>query len=46
VFLREPKSARTGMVCGVLGLVHVSAIVLLTCAGMFALAVYRPHWLP
>jgi hypothetical protein len=46
VFMREPKSARTGFVCGVLGLVHVSAIVLLTCAGMFALAIYRPHWLP
>ena len=46
LFLREAKTAHQGRVCGIIGLAQVSLIVLLTCVGMFALAVYRPDWLP
>ena len=46
LFLREAKTAHQGRVCGILGLVQVSVVVVLTCVGMFALAVYRPDWLP
>jgi hypothetical protein len=46
VLMREAKTARSGRVCGVIGVVHISLIVLLTCAGMIALAWLRPDWLP
>ena len=45
-FLRSAERARIGRLCGVLGIVQISALVLLTCAGMFALAWYRPDLLP
>lgn len=45
-FLREARSARTGRICAILGLLDISVIVVLTCAGMVALSVYAPQWLP
>ena len=45
-FLREAKTAPMGRVCVILGLVDISVIVVLTCAGMIALSVYAPQWLP
>jgi hypothetical protein len=35
-----------GRICGIVGLGHVSLIVLLTCVGMFLLALFAPGWLP
>ena len=46
LFLQDPKTVRRGRVCGLLGVAHISAIVALTCAGMFALAWYNPSILP
>lgn len=45
-FLKEARSARMGRVCAILGLVDISVIVILTCAGMIALAIFAPQWLP
>ena len=45
-FLREARSAHTGRICAILGLVDISVIVVLTCAGMVAVAVFAPEWLP
>ncbi len=45
-FMQHAKSARTGRVCAILGLVDISVIVVLTCAGMIALAIFAPQWLP
>ncbi|MFO0760291.1 MAG: hypothetical protein U0359_27665 [Byssovorax sp.] len=44
-FMKDAKTARMARTCGVLGLVHVSAIVIATCAGMIAVAAYLPEWL-
>jgi hypothetical protein len=46
IFLREARTARQGRICGIIGLGHVSLIVLLTCVGMFLLALFAPGWLP
>ncbi len=46
IFLREARTARQGRTCGIIGVVHVSVIVLLTCVGMFLLALFAPGWLP
>ena len=40
VFLREARTARQGRICGIIGVVHVSLIVLGTCIGMFLLALF------
>ncbi len=44
-FLKRAKTARQGRTCVVIGLVYISAIVLLTCAGMTAMAWFFPGML-
>lgn len=46
IFLREARTARQGRTCGIIGVVHMSLIVLLTCAGIFLLALFAPGWMP
>ncbi len=44
-FLRQAKTARQGRTCVVIGLLYISSIVLLTCAGMVGLAWFFPEML-
>jgi len=45
-FMLKPATVRMGRTCVVLGLVDISAVVVLTCIGMLALAVLAPDMLP
>ncbi|MBW2261212.1 MAG: hypothetical protein JRG91_04495 [Deltaproteobacteria bacterium] len=45
-FMIKPATVRMGRTCVVLGLVDISAIVVLTCVGMLVLAVLAPDLLP
>jgi hypothetical protein len=44
IYIREHQTARMGRVCLILGLVVISLVVLLTCAGIFAFALYSPQF--
>lgn len=44
-FIKQPKTARMGRMCGLLGLAHVSLIVVATCFAMIAFVSYLPGWL-
>ena len=45
-FMMKPATVRMGRTCVVLGLVDISAIVVLTCVGMLVLTVLAPDLLP
>lgn len=45
-FMSKVETVRIGRVCAILGLVDVSVIVLLTCAGLVILAAVAPDLLP
>jgi len=42
MLLRDPRRVRPGRVCIVLGLVEITGVVLLTCAGMLLLVFFAP----
>ncbi len=45
-FMLKPATVRMGRTCVVLGLVDISAVVVLTCIGMLVLAILAPDMLP
>jgi hypothetical protein len=44
-FLRQAKTAKQGRTCVVIGLLYITTIVLLTCAGMVGAAWFFPEML-